>query len=415
VRLSRRRFLGLGAALLGSSWLTSGRAQTQRARSETLRLGLITPTQSPGIAVEASLYEAIGEAARMGAQLAWERLDAEAGRRTLAIELVAASAPNAEAAYRAAQRLVSLERVHALIGGLGAGQAEQLNAVAKQQQLPFFNIGSTNPALRNSARHPFAFHIEASGPMYLRTLAAWYGTRGKRRWFIVGEGSRRGQNLQTQALRAVRAEALEIEVVGTAQVVPEQPAYFNELIAARDASADLILLLLSPKDQIAFLAQQEATLPAVPVALFPDAVAQTRDYIAAAQYRAKKTGSGYRAMLWEATLEAHGAQALNDAFTSRWGKPMDAPAWAAYQAVTILAQAATSVQTAGAAELLAYLTSPKVTFDVQKGSPVRFRPADQQLLQPLYMIKVNPEARWGLSAEQQLSVAQVAGEVTHPY
>ena len=50
-------------------------------------------------------------------------------------------------------------------------------------------------------------------------------------------------------------------------------------------------------------------------------MAQTRDFYFASRQAALVVGSGYRAALWEATLDAYGARELNARFDS-WGRPM---------------------------------------------------------------------------------------------
>lgn len=410
-QLSRRQLLALGGAVAAGRLLGPRTVSAQPGQVDPIRIGVVTPTQTPGVAVSASLYEVVGEAARLGAILGGEDMSVRADLNGRRLSVLPASSPTAEAAFRAGQRLVATEAVHALVGGLGEGQAETLSALAHEHKVPFFNIGSLNDALRGGACSPYTFHVEASAAMYLDVLATWYTGLGHNRWFIVHEDAEAGAALHQRALKALRQ--LGTEVVGAAAVIPGQPAYLGELEAAREADADVILLLLEAQDQIAFLSQQESVGLDMAVAPFPDPVTQTINYHATVQYRAGKAGSGYRAALWDTTLTAHGAKDLNERFMSRWGKPMDPPAWAAYQAVKLFTEAVIATRTLDSATLIAYLESPAAVFDIQKGPETSFRAWDHQLRQPLYIVEATPGAEWGggVRLSDQVNMVTLKGEV----
>lgn len=375
-----------------------------------LNIGFVIPTSTGASAVHASLYDIVGEAARMGALLADEDLGTAAGSSPP--KVLIASSPSANAARRAAARLVATEGVSALVGGLGAGQGEVLADLAKAHHVLFLNIGSPDAALRQAC-NPYLFHIEASDGMYLDALVMWFSNKGEQRWFIVYENSAEGTARHERALDAL-AKASGTEVVGSAAVDLEQPTYIPELNAVEAAGADAVLLLVKAADQIAFLSQLNALGLELTVAPFPDPVTQTRDFLAAANFRYGAAGVEERAALWDTTLQADGAADLNARFTSRWGKPMDPPAWAAYAAVNILEQAATDTGSTEPEALAEHLLEPDTAFDVHKGAGVSFRAWDHQLRQPLYIVTIEPEAEWGLQVSKQVALASVAGTLPHP-
>ena len=142
---------------------------------------------------------------------------------------------------------------------------------------------------------------------------------------------------------------------------------------------------------------------------FPDPVTQSRDFFFRLQQVAPDVG--YRATLWETTLQEHGAGELNDRFMSRAGEPMDPSGWAAYAAVKILYESVIAAGTTEGAELVAYLESPEAVFDVYKGTDLSFRPWDHQLSQPLYLVKIDPEAAWGVRVSERVEVARLVAEL----
>lgn len=405
---TRRQLLAIGGTLLVSE-LGLRRVSAQPTPLEPIRIGLVTPTRTGRMAVAASLYDFVGEAARRGALLAEEEIGTRINSLGMNLDILTASSPNADTAFRAGQRLVETEKVCALVGGLGEGQAQSLSQVARQHRIPFFNIGSPSEILREAC-NPYTFHVEASGAMYIDALVTWFAHLGHKRWYCVHLASNEGEALHRSARIAIDQHPADLKLVGSASVVPEQPVYFNELEAIRQANADVILLLLEAKDQIAFLAQQQEVQLNVAIAPFPDPVTQTRDYLSAVRYRAQ-ADSAHRVQVWETTLENHGAATLNDRFTSRWGEPMDPPAWTAYQAVNILTEAIAATQTLESSVLIPYLESPQAVFNIRKGGGTSFRSWDHQLRQPLYVIEIDSQAKWGIELSQKLAIANLLQEL----
>ena len=88
---------------------------------------------------------------------------------------------------------------------------------------------------------------------------------------------------------------------------------------------------------------------------------------------------------------------------------MDSPAWAAYQAIKILFEAASFGGTTEGNKLVEYFESPQSVFDVWKGIGVTFRPWDHQLRQPLYLVSINSEA------EEPRALATLVGELPAIY
>jgi quinoprotein dehydrogenase-associated probable ABC transporter substrate-binding protein len=403
---------GVPLASLPRPFVPSHTASEADQPAEAFRLGVVVPTRTGQSLTRAGLYEPVGEAARHGALLAAGEFGAAADREGTRFDVLIASSPTPAAALRAAGRLLATEGVSALTGGFGAGQAEVLAGLADEHGVPFINLGDPDPALRQECS-PYVFHLAPSAAMYLDAMAFWFGGLGYGRWFIVHEQGPAGEALADRTAKALAGVA-GAAVVGSAAVAHEQPVYIGQIEEAQLADADLIVLLLDPADQIAFLGQLDSLGSDLAVAAFPDPVTQTRDYIAAARQRSGGAGVDYRITPWEATLEGHGATELNDRVLSRWGEPLDPSAWAAYQAVKLLYQAA---RTAGSQKeaLAAYLAGHETEFDLNKGVPLSFRSWDHQLRQPLYAIRIDHEAVWGASATKRLAVADAAGEIPHGF
>jgi ABC transporter substrate binding protein (PQQ-dependent alcohol dehydrogenase system) len=374
--------------ILAGSLLTLALAQPKE-----VRVGVVLP---PG--ADSAL-----QAARNGLRMGEEEYDLNARLLWGRFRVVAATASTPAAADQAAQRLAA-QGVSALVGGF-AGQAFTLARVAETWRIPFLNIGDPSDRLRNEACNPYMFHVEASAAMYLDALATWFIRAGFRTWFLV-YGGPEGEALRGRARKALLGRHFGARIVGEEGV--READFQGTFQAIRRASPQVVLLLLPPNVQLAFLAQYERMGLAAQVTGFPYPEAQTRAFFREALARAPKAGAGYRAALWEAKLDAYGARELNARYREKFRSPMDPPAWAAYQAVKLLFEAMAFAQSARGDQLRAYLLAPQAVFDVHKGIGVSFRPWDQQLREPLYLVKL-------ASAQQASDLAGLVGELPALY
>ncbi|MDI3281311.1 MAG: ABC transporter substrate-binding protein [Bacillota bacterium] len=387
--VSRRLFLEAAGLLLTTAF--QGRAQ----KRGVIRIGALLPAptgQNP-------LVDRVLEAAQMGLTMARDEysLNAEVVGQHLEVQLL--PAPDAQAAIRAAERLLD-QGAYALIGGLGENQAEAISQLAEKRRVPFFNVGSSRDSLRNEACGRYTFHVEASAAMYLDALADWFVRSGFRRWFFVYPDSPDGKALHRRAQKALSQRHFGAREVGQAVVAQVRPEFGGALEAIRRARPDVVLLLLDASTQLDFLEAYEAVKLSPAVTGFPYPEAQTRAFFSAARNRAPRAGAGYRAVLWEARLDRYGARELNARFLQRFRRPMEPPAWATYQSVKMLFQAASFGGSPEGPGLMAYLEDPQTVFDVYKGIGVSFRPWDHQLRQSLYLVQVSSDAKdeWNLAS-----------------
>lgn len=70
---------------------------------------------------------------------------------------------------------------------------------------------------------------------------------------------------------------------------------------------------------------------------------------------------------------------------------MDPPAWAVYQAVKILYEAAFFGRSTTPDDVLGQLTAENAVFDLWKGIGATFRPWDRQLRQSLYLVEIREQ------------------------
>ena len=396
-------------------WCFRCRRAARSRATEPLRVGAVLPLMGGAIAGHRLNLHAIAEAARMGLVLAEEDSNANGELMGASMVLTVANAPGGEAAARAARRMIARDKVTVLIGGFSREEAEALSAVAAESGVLFLNIAAPSDALRLSCAAT-TFHVEASAAMYIDALLGWFVRAGHRRWYLVHDDSDEGQAWFERVQASMRDRHWATEVVGRGLLRRDDTRDFAPVLADIAAvEPDVVLLLTDWRTQLDMLSRYEAAGLTIPVTGFPEQAAQTREFYYRASQVAPNAGSGYRAALWEATLDAYGAREVNARFNSRWGRPMDPVAWSAYMAVKIAFEASLHAGATDGASLAAHLTQEHALFDVSKGIGMTFRPWDHQLRQSLYLVKLNPEPSASLDLTAVLARAALVGELPAIY
>lgn len=363
-----------------------------------VRIGMVLPVRSGGMRVDRDSQQLAGESARRGASMAEEDYGELLTAVQRRLEVLTGSAPDANAAVRAAERLAGTEGLFALVGGFGVDQAVALSRVAEERGIIFVNIGSPSEALRAAARGSHTFHVESTAGSYLEALIGTHAESGFRRWFLLHGDDDEGRSLLGRARSilgrsgAGHFEAGHVEA-GTA-AISSPSSHSPAFEAIRNSDAQIVLMLLNWRAQLDFLGHYEATELPQPVTGFPFPVTQTRDFLASAVRAAPSAGVGARVSLWEPDSDAGSSSAdLGRAFQARWGVPMDGPAWAAYVSVGMLVEAVRNGDALQPAELLSSLERSAGCVDLYKGATTFFRRHDHQLQQPLYRVYLDPAAR----------------------
>lgn len=409
--MKRRRLLAAGAAAATLPFVPCVRAQDV----PPLRIGAVLPIAGPAIATERRNLRAVADAARMGLILGEEDANKNGEMMGATMALTIANAPGPEAAARAAKRLVAQDKVSVLVGGFTREEAQALSGVATQTGALFLNIGATSDALRHACATS-TFHIEASAAMYLDAIFGWFVRAGHRKWYLVHDDGPEGQDQYERSQASLKERHWGAQVAGRGVLRQDDSRDFDPILAdIRAAGPDVVLLLTDWKTQLDFLSRYEVSGLQAPVTGFPEPAAQLRDYYLASRDVAPIAGSGYRAALWEATLDAYGAREVNARFNGRWGRPMDPPAWSGWVALKIAFEASMFAGATDGPSLAAFLTSDQALFDTSKGIGMTFRPWDHQLRQSLYLVKINPDMTSSLELAAMLARASLVGELPAIY
>lgn len=370
--------------------LICGVALAQEQEAFPIRIGVILPAAADE-GVAAQIDAAARDAARQGVEMAAEELGFNAQMLGYELTVSVEEADGSDAAAEAAQRLIDAE-VLALAGGYGDGVAAAIASVAEESGIPFLNIGSSSIALRNEQCSPVMFHIEASGGMYLDAMAGWFVGAGFRDWHLIVDGSEESAALADRLRRTLNERHFAARIAGREVVAPDAPEGEVDALLEEAAEADVVVLIVSGERQLELLSRADALGIETEITAYPWPQTQTREYYATVLEAAPGAGAGFRASAWEPTLDAYGARELNARFESRFGEPMDAPAWAAYQAIKLVFEAVSFGGARDAGALRDHLAADDAVFDVWKGIGVTFRPWNHQLRQTLFLVELRADA-----------------------
>ncbi|MBM9595471.1 ABC transporter substrate-binding protein [Roseitranquillus sediminis] len=391
---------GLGRALLILCMLVPA-VQAQEDVAVRGVVGVILPE----VGQDESLRAALVEDVEQGAVMAAEEFSMNASLFGIDFQVVVEHSP---AARETAARLRQEHGVAAVVGGIGRGDAGELSAWAEESGVPFVNVAATSDLLRADECGAMTFHLAPSAAMYIDALAGWFVRSGFRRWFIVRNDSSEAQDQHERLVSALEERHFAAREVGSS--VWESATDYGALAGEIAASgADLIMLLLPAPDQLEALSSLDAAGVEVMTTGFPYPAAQTRAFFDASRNAAPGLGSGFRATSWEPTLDAYGARELNARYLQRWGEPMEAGAWAGFQAVKILYEAIVMGGSAEPEDVAAYLGAENTIFDLWKGIGASFRPWDHQMRQSLYLVKINE------TSSDRLDAALLVGELPAIY
>ncbi len=377
---ARREILKKGAALGAAAVAAQfGFPAIVRAQADTIKFAHLTP--------RTGFLGQLGDYGFKAASMATEEVNAAGGLLGRKLELIAEDSVNPQTAVTKAQKLIERDKVVAIVGEINSASALAIGEqVARYKTTPFFNTGANSDALRGKNCNRLMFHIEGCNTMYTKTIGTWQKAENKikgAKWYMLTADYAFGHDLfrvSSKFLKENGGELLNNDMVPT-----NTQDYSAYILKIRQAKPDLVYINLAGVDQTTFLKQyKEYNLP------FPLAggVMDTLNFWAAGI----DSISGHWQSLWYHGLTVPAAQAFTKRFTDKNGFPPDNQAWGDYVGVMIMAQSITEAKTTDALKIVEYLEKG-ASFDILKARKGSFRVWDHQLLQEMYVVKVQDKAK----------------------
>lgn len=387
-------FVDLGVPTLPSPPIAAGEVP-----DGVFRVGVVAPfpTSFPKSTDE------IADSAYYGARLADDLAARQPGREDLRYEVIFANAPSPEAAVRAADRLVAVNGVGAVVSALETGATLAVAERAAELDVVHLNALAIDEDLRNARCFPRTFHLAPSSGMYARAMADQALARGATRVAVVHTEVASSSTVAEAAATYLTENGVDAWL----RLVDEGPVFPYELFDELAGNGEeAVLTYLEPAAQEMFVSEAQREELEAQVIGFPWPVMQTRSFYYRLGQVAPDQMRFPRIAGWEATLTSDGAAEANLRYRSRSGLVMDVTAWATYAAVDAAIGAAALVADAqypSLSEALSTVGTGPASF---KGE-LAFDPTTNQLEQPLYLVQIDPEQSWTQAVGGRTAIASV--------
>ena len=370
--LTRRRVLkcAAGSAALG----VVGFPAITKAQADTIKIGHLTPLT--GFLGQLGVY------GQNAAKMAVEEINSRGGVLGRKLVLVTEDSVNPGVAVTKAQKLIEQDKVLVIIGEISSASAGAIMEQAKRLKALYFNTGANSDELRGANCNRYTFHIEGCNTMYTKTIGHWQKRQGlikDAKWYMLTADYAFGHDLARVSTRFLQENG---GIVVQNDLVPTNtPDYSPYILKIRQANPDFVYLNLAGVDQTTFLKHYKEYGLTYKLA---GGVMDTIPFWAAGI----DALSGYWQSLWYHGLTNKGAEAFTKAFTAKFGGPPDNQAWGDYMGMQIVAQAMTEAKSTAADKLIEVLEKG-MKFDLLKNREGFFRDWDHQLLQEMFIVKVN--------------------------
>ncbi|MBE7386244.1 MAG: ABC transporter substrate-binding protein [Leptolyngbya sp. SIO1E4] len=219
----------------------------ENASTDTIKLGALMPMTGD--------LQAFGETSLNGINLAVEEINAAGGVLGRPINIsVGDTQTAAQPSIDAAQKLVSIEGVVAIIGALSSGNTIPVaESITKDNQVPQISSASTSPEITTLADDDFLFRTVPSDAFQGTALAEVTREQGLERLAIIYVNNDYGQGLADSFKAAFEAQGGA--VTGSVPYEKGQASYRGELQQLASADAEALLLVGYPENGITILKQ----------------------------------------------------------------------------------------------------------------------------------------------------------------
>ena len=218
-------------SLVGAAWLL---AMTGAAQAEPLRVGALMPMTGD--------LQAYGESSRNGVELAIDEINAAGGVMGEPVVLeVSDTQTEPQSGVDAAQRLVSVQNVSAIVGALSSGVTIPVaSSVTSVEGVPQISNASTSPVMTDLDDNDFLFRTTPSDAFQGVALAAVARDEGVDQVAVLYINNDYGEGLANAFSDAF--ESAGGEVVGSAGYEPGLASYRGDLNAVSEGDAPLLLI-----------------------------------------------------------------------------------------------------------------------------------------------------------------------------
>ena len=244
--------------------------------------------------------------------------------------------------------------------------AETTNAVAgleAAQAMLIFDAATVDDSLRNQSCRANVLHMLPSRAMRADALAQYMLKKQWTKWFLV-TGTAREDALFANAIRRA-AKRFGIKIV-------QEKTWEHTFDARRSAQADVAVFTQVDDYDVLVVADEQGEF------------GEYLDYRTWLPRPVIGT-QGLKAASWHRTHEQWGATQIQNRFKEKTGRWMEEKDYGAYLAVRALGEASARIKSSEVKAIRDYMLGDQFALQGYKGTPLSFRPWNNQLRQPVLL------------------------------
>lgn len=245
IAIMKKIFIWVVVILLLIGGITVFSNKSRPTETGSVKIGFIGPLTGDGAPY--------GEAARGGLQIAAGQINNAGGIRDRKINVIYEDGKcNNKDAASAAQKLINIDKVKIIIGGLCSGETLAIAPIAEAAKVILFSPGSSAPAITNSGDYVFRNHVSDNyGGEFLANIVS----KDHSRVAIFSESTD-----YSQGLRQAFKEELSTSPVFDEAFQSSVKDFRSMLAKAKIANPDVIVIIAQVGGNAAKIAKQSREL-----------------------------------------------------------------------------------------------------------------------------------------------------------
>ncbi len=347
--------------------------------AEPIKIGIISPMSGN--------YGDHGALERAGMQMALDEYGGKVLGRSVQF-ILADSETNPDAAARRARRLIEVDGVKILIGGVSSSVGVSVGAVAEEKKVLYINTNGNSDSLSGEYARHYVFSSAPNMAILVRSGAKYVADRLGKKWFFITHDYSWGWS-GTKWARASMKE-LGCKEVGEIKVPMGTRDFSSQLLQVRNSGADVVVITCAGFDNVALMKQLAEykiydkmkvwyTLTDY-VDIWPLAKAERQPYVMTEVY-------------WNENAQTRAwTEKFNKKFPKAAAPVLDCTNYNGWLTIKVLFEAMKKARTADDVEKIICSMEGMTVKDNLRATPTYVRAWDHSFLTQVVLAKMNPNA-----------------------
>jgi branched-chain amino acid transport system substrate-binding protein len=223
-------------------FLTTGPASAED--QEPIKIGVVSPLSGN--------YADHGLLERIGMEMALEDYGHQVLGRPVTL-VVADDETNPDVAARRARRLVEMDGVKFLMGGVSTSTALSVGAVAEENKVLYIATNQNGDQITGESARHYVFRIPPNMAIMVRAAAQYVADNLGKKWYFLTHDYSWGHS-GTRWARGM-LDKLGAEEIGEIKVPLGNRDFSSQLLTIRNSGADVLVITVAGFDNVALLKQ----------------------------------------------------------------------------------------------------------------------------------------------------------------